>query len=132
MGRSIPLLPVPAGTENLLCKAIGVPADAETIRTILDTRRTPARWPCRHRSCAFAVMSGIGFDATVTQEVHAKRHGPISRWWYFWPTLKNLLAYKWPHMDVEVDGEALPKSNAEDAATIAAALRANVPQGQVA
>jgi NADH:ubiquinone oxidoreductase subunit E len=33
---------------------------------------------------------------------------------------------------VEVDGEALPKSNAEDAATIAAALRANVPQGQVA
>jgi len=33
---------------------------------------------------------------------------------------------------VEVDGEALPKSSAEDAATIAAALRANVPQGEMA
>ena len=33
---------------------------------------------------------------------------------------------------VEVDGEPLPKSSAEDAATIAAALRANVAQGQVA
>ena len=33
---------------------------------------------------------------------------------------------------VEVDGEPLPKSSAEDAATIAAALRANVPQGDAA
>ena len=33
---------------------------------------------------------------------------------------------------VEVDGEPLPKSSPEDAATIAAALRANVPQGEVA
>jgi len=33
---------------------------------------------------------------------------------------------------VEVDGEPLPKSSAEDAATIAVALRANVPQGEVA
>jgi NADH:ubiquinone oxidoreductase subunit E len=33
---------------------------------------------------------------------------------------------------VEVDGEPLPKSSPEDAAKIAAALRANVPQGAVA
>jgi NADH-quinone oxidoreductase subunit E len=33
---------------------------------------------------------------------------------------------------VEVDGESLPKSSPEDAATIASALRANVPQGEPA
>jgi NADH:ubiquinone oxidoreductase subunit E len=33
---------------------------------------------------------------------------------------------------VEVDGEALPASSPEDAATISAALRANVPQGEPA
>lgn len=33
---------------------------------------------------------------------------------------------------VEIDGEILPKSSAADAATIAAALRADVPQGQPA
>jgi len=33
---------------------------------------------------------------------------------------------------VEIDGEPLPKSSPEDAATIAAALRANVPQGEAA
>jgi NADH:ubiquinone oxidoreductase subunit E len=33
---------------------------------------------------------------------------------------------------VEVDGEVLPKSSPEDAATIAAALRADVAQGEVA
>ena len=33
---------------------------------------------------------------------------------------------------VEVDGEALPKSSPKDAVTIAAALRANVPQGEPA
>ena len=33
---------------------------------------------------------------------------------------------------VEVDGEVLPRSSPEDAATIAAALRGHVPQGRVA
>ena len=33
---------------------------------------------------------------------------------------------------VEVDGEVLPRSSAEDAVRIAAALRAHVPQGQAA
>ena len=33
---------------------------------------------------------------------------------------------------VEIDGEPLPKSSPEDAAKIAAALRANVPQGEAA
>ena len=33
---------------------------------------------------------------------------------------------------VEVDGEPLPKSSPGDAAVIAAALRANVPQGEAA
>jgi hypothetical protein len=33
---------------------------------------------------------------------------------------------------VEVDGQVLPRSSAEDAARIAAALRAHVPQGRAA
>ena len=33
---------------------------------------------------------------------------------------------------VEIDGEPLPKSSPEDAAVIAAALRANMPQGEAA
>jgi diacylglycerol kinase (ATP) len=61
---------------------------------------------------AFAVMSGVGFDATVTGEVHARRRGPISRWWYFWPTVKNLCFYKWPHMSVEVDGRTVAEGAA--------------------
>jgi diacylglycerol kinase (ATP) len=107
MGRPLPLLPVPAGTENLLCKAIDIPSNAATIRSILEAGHVREIDIATANGQAMAVMSGVGIDAQITGEVHAKRHGPISRWWYFWPTLKNLFFYKWPHLEIEVDGRVL-------------------------
>lgn len=107
MGRPVPLMPVPAGTENVLCKGIAIPADEKIIRTILEAGRTRSIDVGLANGKAFAVMSGVGFDATIAGEVHAKRHGPISRWWYFWPTVRNLCFYRWPHLTVEVDGETV-------------------------
>ncbi len=112
MGRPVPLMPVPAGTENVLCKAVGIPADEKVIRRILEAGRTRTLDIGLANGQAFGVMSGVGFDATVTGEVHAKRRGPISRWWYFWPTVKNLFFYRWPHLTIEVDGETVVENAA--------------------
>ena len=105
MGRPVPLMPVPAGTENVLCKGIGIPADEVVIREMLEVGRTRSFDVGLANGQAFTVMSGVGFDAKITGEVHAHRHGPISRWWYFWPTVRNLFFYRWPHLTVEVDGQ---------------------------
>jgi YegS/Rv2252/BmrU family lipid kinase len=105
--RQVPLLPVPAGTENVLCKAIGVPSDPVLIRQLLEAGQVRSLDVGMANEQPFAVMSGVGFDATVTGEVHAKRCGPIKRHYYYWPTLRNLLTYKWPRLTVEVDGRTV-------------------------
>lgn len=111
-GRPLPLLPVPAGTENILCKSVGIPASPRTIREILEAGRVRSFDVGMANEHAFAVMSGVGFDAAVTGEVHAKRRGPIGRHWYLWPTVKCLMLYKWPRLAVEVDGETVVRDAA--------------------
>ena len=104
-GSAMPMLPVPAGTENVLCKALAIPRDPATIREILESDRIRALDVAYANDHAFLVMSGVGFDASVTREVHQNRRGPIKRWYYYWPALRNWLGYRWPHLEVEVDGE---------------------------
>jgi diacylglycerol kinase family enzyme len=104
VGRSVPLLPVPAGTENVLAKAVGIPANPQVIREILEAGRIRAMDVGYANGHAFLVMSGVGFDASVTREVHQNRRGPIKRWYYYWPSFRNWLGYRWPHLEVEVDG----------------------------
>lgn len=111
-GKPVPLLPVPAGTENILSRGIGVSPVASELRRILEYNDVRQIDVGQANGQAFAVMAGVGFDATITGEVHARRSGPINRYYYFWPTLKNLATYRWPKLTVEVDGRVV----AEDAA----------------
>ena len=105
MGRSVPLMAVPAGTENVLCKALGIPRDPAAIRGLLEAGYTRTIDVGLANDRAFAAMSGVGFDATVTGEVHRRRSGPIKRWYYYWPLAKQLYTYDWPRLTVEVDGQ---------------------------
>ncbi len=103
--RPVPLLPVPAGTENVLSKGVDVPADPRVIREILEGHRVRSVDVAMANDHAFLVMSGVGLDAAVTAEVHQKRNGPIRRMNYYWPTVKHWLRCRRPHLEVEVDGE---------------------------
>ncbi|NIA21675.1 MAG: hypothetical protein GWP05_06860, partial [Anaerolineaceae bacterium] len=114
VGRSVPMLPVPAGTENVLCKAIGIPGDPVVVREILEAGRICPMDVAFANGQAFMIMSGVGFDATVTREVHEHRHGPIRRRDYYLPSLRNWWSYIWPRLAVEVDGQVV----AEDAALV--------------
>jgi YegS/Rv2252/BmrU family lipid kinase len=105
--RGVPLMAVPAGTENVLCRALGIPSDPTAIRGILEAGYTRTIDVGMANDRAFVAMSGVGFDATVTGEVHRRRSGPIKRWYYYWPMLKLLYTYDWPRLTVEVDGEQL-------------------------
>jgi diacylglycerol kinase (ATP) len=105
VGRGVPLMAVPAGTENVLCKALGIPGDPAAIRAMLESGYTRNIDVGMANDRAFAAMSGVGFDALVTGDVHSRRTGPIKRWYYYWPLVKLLYTYDWPRLTVEVDGE---------------------------
>jgi len=112
VGRSVPMLPVPAGTENVLCKAVGIPGDPVVVREILEAGRICPMDVAFANGHAFMIMSGVGFDATVTREVHEHRHGPIRRRDYYLPSLRNWLSYRWPRLAVEVDGQVVARDAA--------------------
>ncbi len=104
LGSSVPLLPVPAGTENILSRALAIPLDPEKIVDILEHGRVREMDVGMANGRAFLIMSGIGFDAGITKEVHEHRHGPINRSNYYWPTFKQLMTYKFPPLRVQMEG----------------------------
>jgi diacylglycerol kinase (ATP) len=53
----------------------------------------------------FLGVVGVGFDALVTEEVRAKRHGPLGYHGYALPILRALARYRPPQLRVRIDGE---------------------------
>jgi diacylglycerol kinase (ATP) len=46
------------------------------------------------------VMVGVGFDALVVQRMTEQRKGHITRWSYFGPIARSMLAYKFPQLQL--------------------------------
>ena len=55
----------------------------------------------------FLLMCGVGLDASVVEEVHANRRGPITLLQYALPAMSAALRYDFPRVDVTVDGKRL-------------------------
>jgi len=112
LGRPVPMLPVPAGTENVLCRAIDIPPDPVLIRQTLETGRAIPVDVAMANGHPFLIMSGVGFDAAVTREVHRHRRGPIRRRDYYLPSVRLWWGYRWPHLAIEVDGRTVAENAA--------------------
>jgi diacylglycerol kinase family enzyme len=56
------------------------------------------------------LIAGIGPDACVVREVHARRSGPMSQWAYFPAALRVCARFRPARLRVEIDGEELPGS----------------------
>lgn len=103
-GTQTPVLPCPAGTENLLAKELGVPKNPKAIAGIL---RTGEILDCdvgvinkQH----FLMVIGVGFDGEVVHRVVAKRTGHITHLSYFWPIWRTLWSHRVPRMKIIADG----------------------------
>jgi diacylglycerol kinase family enzyme len=95
---SVPMLPVPMGTENLLGRHVRQSIDpADVCRTVnegvavgLDLGSANGKH--------FLLMVSAGFDAEVIRVLHENRRGNITRWSYFLPTLRTIRSYGYPRM----------------------------------
>ena len=107
---SVPLVPVPMGTENLLGRFVAQATDpASVCRTIvegvtvgLDLGRANDKY--------FLLMISAGFDAEVVRSLHENRRGNITRAAYFLPMLRALRSYRYPQMELYW-GDTLAPSN---------------------
>ena len=103
---SVPIVPAPMGTENLLGRFVNQATEPGAIcHTLrdgviigLDLGSANGKY--------FLLMISAGFDAEVVRALHAKRRGNITRLAYLLPTLQAIRSYAYPQMEIYWAGPA--------------------------
>ncbi len=103
-GRLVPVVIVPAGTENLLAIELGMSREpAGIVETVIaGRRRVHDVGVANGRS--FLMMAGIGWDGEAVARLAERRRGHISHWSYFGPLWRTFWGYRFPAVRVEADG----------------------------
>jgi diacylglycerol kinase (ATP) len=106
-GTEVPILPIPAGTENLLSKELRLARNPQVIVDSLSTGRLVHCDLGQINGRQFLLIVGIGFDGEVIRRLSAARTGHISYLSYFWPIWRTFLEHDFPMIRVTVDGEEI-------------------------
>ena len=94
---------LPAGTENLLARFLGIRRSGRDVAQMIIAGHTRKLDLCVLGTRRFALMASAGFDASVIHRVHTARTGHISRFSYFQPILHSLRTYGYPQMQLWLD-----------------------------
>lgn len=103
-GRTVPVLIVPRGTENILAKFLGVRGDVNWLAAAAARPRCVEFDAAVANGRRFLCVSGVGFDADVVRRLERKRRGHISHFDYFWPIWRTFWSWRFPPLRVEIDG----------------------------
>lgn len=106
-GSQIPILVVPAGTENLLATELGIGPSFDAIVGLLEN-------PCLTTldlgsidGSHFMAVLGVGFDAEVIYRMNLFRAGHITHFDYIWPICRTFWEYRFPIINVQLDGSSI-------------------------
>lgn len=106
---SIPVLPFPAGTANLLALNLQSPNEphalAKMVRTGLTLDFDLGEMTVGDQSFGFVIMAGAGYDAAIMRDAkpHKRIWGPMA---YFSAALANVTPQK-SHFYIELDGKPI-------------------------
>ena len=110
-GTEVPMLPCPAGTENLLAKEFRMPRHPRRIADVLLAMQTVRCDLGKVNGKDFLMVIGIGFDGEVVRRVAAVRAtirtGHITHLTYFWPIWRTLWEHHFPQMRIAADGQEI-------------------------
>ena len=107
VGTDVPILPCPAGTENLLAKELKIPANPARLVEILLRRRIVSCDVGRINGRNCLLIIGVGFDGEVVRRLANIRTGHISHLSYFWPIWRTFWEHDFPRMRIVADGEEI-------------------------
>ena len=109
LNPDIPISILPLGTENLLAKYLGVTASPAQVADLIQLGKTVRLDAGTANGKLFLIMTGCGFDAEVVQRLHSKRTGHIRHWSYARPILSAIRRYRFPNLNIEVDGKTIDR-----------------------
>jgi diacylglycerol kinase family enzyme len=105
LDQNIPLAILPLGTENLLAKYLNLSKDADRLVDLVVNGKEKKLDAGRANGKLFLVMASCGFDADVVQRLHSNRTGHISHLSYLSPIISSLRRYRYPSLEITVDGD---------------------------
>lgn len=106
---AVPVGVVPMGTGNALSADLGLPQNVERALEILLAGKTVNIDVASVNGHLSFLLTGVGPDAWVVEDVDAHRKGgPITKWAYFPAGVRTLLRYRNEALTVELDGERMP------------------------
>jgi diacylglycerol kinase family enzyme len=97
---SVPLLPLPFGTECLLARHIGQSVVPEEVCDVISNGYVVPLDIGRVDTRLFLLMMSVGIDAEVIYRLQSRRTGHITHASYVKPTLEALRNYKYPELRV--------------------------------
>ena len=101
---------VPLGTANVLAHELALPRSPDALAALLVAGRTRPVWhgviAQEGVSRAFVQMVGAGFDAEVVRRVDTALKRRIGGLAYAWQGVREALRYRFPPLEVTIDGVA--------------------------
>lgn len=103
-GRETPVALLPAGTENLLARSLGLPADVHEATAALMSLCVRQRDAAEVNGRIFLAVAGVGFDAECVERLCRKRSGHIVHTSYFVPIWRTFFEHRFPRLRIVADG----------------------------
>jgi YegS/Rv2252/BmrU family lipid kinase len=101
----VPVGIVPMGTANVLSLDLGLPREPRAAVEAMLTGHAQAIDVARVNGALGFLVTGVGFDAGVVEELERRRSGPITKASYVAAMLRMLRAYSPPQLSLELDGQ---------------------------
>jgi YegS/Rv2252/BmrU family lipid kinase len=98
--QGMPLAILPLGTENVLSKYLGLPANPQPLAKVIAAGQVVALDAGLANGRLFTLMVGCGFDAEVVRRLHSRRRGQIHHWSYLQPIWDTVRHYSYPKLTV--------------------------------
>lgn len=115
MGIQCKLGIIPLGTANVLAHELGMNFEPKANAACLAFGRTQNLWPGIAESSSgsrlFVQMLGAGFDAQVVHHISPPLKRAFGRGAYVAQTLCELATYKFPLLNIKIDGDAIEASS---------------------
>jgi YegS/Rv2252/BmrU family lipid kinase len=104
----IPVAVLPLGTANVLGNEVRLPRDAAGLVRVIAAGNSTGLNTARVNGTISFLVTGVGFDGAIVEDVEARRQGPITKLFYVRSVLRTLLRFQPSQLTVCIDGKEKP------------------------